>query len=239
MRFKEYSCKKEIYIKNGQQFKVKEIFKTIKCIIIKEFDDCSRLKILDIGGATGELAYYLKKELKIQKDVCVLEKQRNFVVNGAERFSKCGIRMLRGDAQKFRLHETFDVIIMCGVITIFNDFRLSIRMILEHLKKEGLAIIVSIFNDYPIDVRLCFKQKGDKVWQTGFNMFPLEDVVNFIKERGATVSVSEHIMPFDLPRQENSLRAWTVDMNGKRFLTNGLNLIYNLKILSIRRLKKQ
>jgi len=231
----EYYKQDDIYIKKDKKIVVKELYKEIKKTIEKNYEETKNLDILDIGAASGELLYYLKDCFNIENTLFGIEKSPDLVKNAKLRFGDENIEFIEEDAQTFKVNKKFDVIIMKGVITIFDDFKPSIDRILEHLKKDGMAVIVSIFNDYEIDVRIKFKKKEDVEWNTGYNLFPISDVQNYIKIKGFKTEVYEHVMPFDLEKQENHLRAWTVNLNGKRHLINGLNLIYNMKILVIKK----
>ena len=53
------------------------------------------------------------------------------------------------------------------------------------------------------------------------------------KNKGCETEVYEPAMPFNL--EKNNLRAWTTNPDGKRHLINGLNIVYNMKILVIKK----
>ena len=230
-----YYKQDDIYIQQGKKIQVKELYKEIQALIEHNFSDTSQLSILDVGCASGELLYYLKSSLGVEEKLFGFDASVELVENANTRFNEEQLQFFVDDAQTFSLSERFDVIIMKGVLTIFDEFQPSLDNIIQHLKPKGIAIIVSVFNDYDIDVRITFRKKGSTEWNTGYNLFPLSDIKEFIAKKGCTMECKEHIMPFDLSPQDNPIRAWTVTCNGKRYLTNGLNLLYNMKLLTIKK----
>lgn len=218
------------YIYAKQKKEPKEIFKHLgRLMALSTGKD---LSVLDIGCASGDLLTFLSTFPSVSECVGV-DFNRNLVkVANQTDIPKCEFRF--GDAQTFKLKKKFDRVTMSGVITIFDRFEPAMENLLRHLKPDGRAFVISPFNDYDIDVRIKFRNnKFSQKWQTGYNLFPIGKVTEFIQKKKWSVKVHTHVMPFDLSQQEDALRAWTTNVDGERHLMNGLHLLYNLKILEI------
>jgi SAM-dependent methyltransferase len=195
-------------------------------------DPKSELSVLDIGCASGDLLAYLTSFPGVTEGVGVEFDRKLVKLANQSKIPKS--KFYFGSAETFHLKRKFDRISMSGVLTIFDDFRPALTTLLKHLKPKGRAYILSIFNDFDIDVHIQFRNnKYSSKWQKGYNLFPLVRVREFLKKKGYKMNVYTHVMPFDLPRQDDPLRAWTIQAEGERHLVNGLGLLYNLKVLEI------
>lgn len=222
-----------IYL-NKDKIEIKELFKET-CDIIKKRYDNKEITILDIGTATGDLPYFFIKELNVKR-IKAFDINEKLIEKARKKFiDEKKIEFFVDDVSTFNLKEKFDVVCLVGVLTLFEDYKPIIRNVLDHTRNDGIAIICSMFNEYPIEAVIYYKTQYTNKWQTGYNLYPLKDVIRFINNLGYQVDIKEHIMPFDLPQTDDPIRAWTVIIDNKRYLKNGLNLIYNIRILTIRK----
>lgn len=221
-------------IKEGSDYEPKELFKDFSKIIKDHFNDTSQLSLLDIGCATGELIYFLKNDLKTSGDVYGLDINKDFIANALKRFPSSNINFLLGDAIDFHLNYKFDVVTASSIITCFDEPDIFLKNIINHLDNRGVAIVSSIFNDYDVEVRIKHKLPGHNEWRSTFNQFSLNRVKGIISDMGYNCEIIEQIMPFDITQdKQNPGRAWSVMLNGVRYNMNGLQLIWNIKILKI------
>lgn len=227
------------HLKKGDQFEVKELFKDFSRKIQEHFGGkTENLSILDIGCASGELLYFLKRDLNTSGRARGFDISEELIQNARERFGKeAGINFFVDDAGDFKLNETFDIITMSSVLSYFDDPYPVLANALTHLASGGLAIISGIFNDYNIDVRMRYKLPNEDEWDQGavMNQFSKKSIGEFLAKAGYEYRFSTQVMPFDLEPKEHPIRSWTVNVNGKRWLTNGLQLLYNIQILEIRK----
>ena len=224
------------HIKSGRDFEVKELFKKIAELAREFFSaQVGGVSILDVGCASGELPYFLQKELQNSGQVCGVDLDSALIKNAQERFGDSGIHFETGDAASFALGRKFDLITATSLLSYFEDPRDVMQNILNHLTEEGLLIVTGLFNDYDIEVRLRYKVKGQQEWNCGFNQFSLSGFSEMVHSLGFHVAVEEQVMPFDIPPGDNVLRSWSMMVNGKRYMTNGLQLLWNIKILRISR----
>lgn len=225
------------HIKKGQEFTVKELFKDFSRKIKKHFNGkTENLNLLDIGCASGELLYFLKKDLNTAGKVWGFDISEELIQNARERFDdETDINFFIDNASSFKLNKTFDVITMASVLSLFDDPYPILTNLLHHLNDGGVILISGIFNDYNIDVRMRYKLDTDDEWYScGIaNQFSKKRIGNFLNKLGYRYRFSTQIMPFDIPPKELPVRSWTVNVNGERWLTSGLQLLYNIQILEI------
>lgn len=225
------------HLKEGGQFEVKELFKDFSRKIQEHFGGkTNSLRVLDIGCASGELLYFLKNDLKTKGKVCGFDISEDLIKNARERFGgEAGISFFVDNADGFKLGETFDVITMSSVLSYFDDPYLILKNALNHLSGGGIVLVSGIFNDYGVDVRMRYRLPNESEWDPGaaINQFSKKRIKEFLEKAGYTCNFSTQIMPFDIPPKEHPIRSWTVDVNGERWLTNGLQLLYNVQILEI------
>ena len=96
-----------------------------------------------------------------------------------------------------------------------------------------------MFNPFPVDVFIYYRMskdiKKDKL-ESGWNNFSIESFSNFLKtnKRVKSFSFTKFDMPFDLKKQKDPVRSWTIkEKNKKRLMINGLGLIQNQCLLKI------
>jgi len=190
---------------------------------------------LDLGCASGEFIHYVIKEfpaasclgIDFNSELIQLAKQTSSL-------SKAQFEV--GDVTSFSLGKKFDVVSMVGVLTCFEEFQPILDRMINHTKIGGAVYIVSIFNDDNIDVRLKFRNNDkNKNWEVGYNLFPIQEVIKYAIQKGAKqVNVKDILLPFDLPKQQDPLRSWTVNLEPQgRYCLNGLMLLYRLKCVEI------
>lgn len=223
-----------IYAKTEYPEEPKENFKVIFNKMKKRFSN-KPLKVLDLGCASGEFLYYVTKTFP--NALCSgIDFNPDLIKNAQHNpvLSKATFKV--DDLITMKFTETYDVITMIGVITCFDDFRPHVEKMLAALNPGGAVYIISVFNDYDIDVRLKFRNnQRNPDWQVGYNLFPIQQVKEFSEQQGAReVHITDIEMPFDLPEQDDPLRSWTINVQGKgRYSTNGLMLLYRVKCVEI------
>ena len=230
------------HLKHGKRFKAKELFKDISRIIQTHFGDkTNRLNILDVGCASGELLYYLKRHFETSGKLCGFDIEKQLVKSAKERFGDSSIRFFVADARTFTVPATFDVITMTSVLSYFDDPYPVLRTVLRHLNEGGILIISGIFNPWNIDVRLNYKLPDEKRWNRGnvINQCSKKSISEFLMKAGYSYAFSTQVMPFPLaPTKKNPIRSWTVSLDGRRYMMNGLQLAYNIELLQITQTRK-
>lgn len=225
----------DFHVKKGNEFQVKELFKDIAKMIDKHFKNTNKISILDVGCASGELPFYLKNRFKTD-DVHGFDISPKLVKNAKERFGSSNINFTVADAENFKFNRKFDVITATSVLSYFNDPYKVFDNIFKHLNKKGLFMVTGVFNDWNLDVRLQYRMEKDKKWEerSVLNQNSVKRVSDFLNKKGYKFKFTEQIMPFEIPpHKDHPIRSWTVNLNGKKYMMNGLNLVYNLKVLQV------
>jgi SAM-dependent methyltransferase len=195
-----------------------------------------RPRLLDVGGASGALAGYLKHRFP-DAQCCSLDFDKELCDIGRQRVP--GVDFIQGDANHMDLFEdhSFDAVTMVGTMSVFDTFEPSLSECLRLAVPGGSVIVAGQFNDQPVDALIRYRYHGEVNWNSGYNLFSCKAVENFL-DRHPDVTAYEFSpfeLPFDLAPQQDSIRSWTErTADGRRELRNGLNLIINLKLLIIR-----
>ena len=96
-----------------------------------------------------------------------------------------------------------------------------------------------MFNPYPVDVLIKYRNSSDYNkngnYESGWNNFSQKSVSIFLKKqkRVKNFSFHEFEMPFDLKKQKDPVRSWTIKSNNRRLMINGLSIIQPQTLLII------
>lgn len=232
---KRVSIDEAIYLSEDRFNEPKEIFKKI-CSIIDKHNYSESMSVCDIGCATGEFLYHLKKIFP-KSSVTGFDKS-NSMIQLAKKMIPDGT-FYEGDAnsEQFLPKNSFDVITMTGVLSIFDDPTPSIKNSILSLKKDGSVLISGSFNPNPIDVILKYRDatSTDTSLKSGWNVHSCHSIERIIQKISPNAKFSWHDfeMPFEIKQTSDFMRTWTVKIDGKTSLVNGASQIVNMKILEI------
>lgn len=197
-----------------------ELFKILK---VKPKDS-----ILDVGCANGELLYNLKKEYKENK-LSGFELLPS-LIKVAKKNLPSSINLHKVDiTKKINVKEKFDIIIISGVISIFDDYKKPLKTLLKILKPHGKIFIFNHFNKYNIDVFIKYRtrSKNQNILQSGWNIHSIEGLKDFFKEHGKKTGVFKFKPKQSFKGRPNDpLRSWTFkNKNNENLTTNGLSIL--------------
>jgi 2-polyprenyl-3-methyl-5-hydroxy-6-metoxy-1,4-benzoquinol methylase len=217
----------DLYLQEKRYEKTKESFHKLINILKKK--KLLNPKILDVGCANGELIYNLNKQLKYSritgydihsKLLSVCKKKfykKNFI------FKKVNINSNKVPEDKF------DIIIISGVISIFDDCSQVFNNLIKVLKKGGRIYIFNHFNKYPIEVFIKYQthDTNSSYLQSGWNIHSIEKINNFFKKKGFKLKTYKFQKTIPIKRnKKDPLRSWTFKNSfGKNVITNGLSII--------------
>ena len=108
---------------------------------------------------------------------------------------------------------------------------------LKHLTGRGVLLISGLFNSWNIDVKMVYRIENTNEWRSGLNQFGTKSIITYLEKIGYSCEVQDQIMPFEIPPKEYPVRSWTVDLNQKRHMMCGIQLVYNIQILVITKRK--
>lgn len=193
--------------------------------------------ILDIGCSNGELIYNLVRKFNSNKitgydiNSKLLKLCKKKIVHENVHFKKFDI------SKNNKVNEKFDIIIMSGVISIFDDCEKIFNNLIRLLNKNGTIYIFNHFNSYPIDVMIKYRthDKYSKYLQSGWNIHSLITIEKFLNKKRFKMKAFKFLPKLSFKKKiKDPLRSWTFkDKNGNNLITNGLNIIQNQYWLKI------
>jgi SAM-dependent methyltransferase len=179
--------------------------------------------LLDVGAAAGDFLSYAGLRFP-QTELLGIEFDPELVAMGVER----GRRIVRGDANDLNAIASghYEVVLMTGTHSIFDDFRPSLAECIRVARPGGTVLVTGLFNPYPLDARIHWRYPAqwDAPWHPGYNMTSKESVTAFLDGQ-PRVSGAEFIpfeLPFDLAPQADPVRSWTEAGGQGRYLRNGI-----------------
>ena len=225
-----------IYQKESYYEKPKETFLFLSSIINESH---TKPSILDLGCARGEFLYYLKNNITHDKLVGLDYSEK--LVGQAKKFEGLSeVDFIVGSAENFNLNFMFDIIVMSGVLSYFDDISKVFESINKHLKPDGKIIIFGFFNEYDVDAQI--KYRNNKYFDTfddGWNVHSLNTVSKELKKLNLSIiSQKKFTLSFKSKKQDDPCRAWHIDTEDGIKFTNGLKLIYDMTALEIQNVSK-
>ena len=184
--------------------------------------------ILDVGCANGELLYNLKKKYRSNK-LSGFELLPSLIKVAKKNLPK-SINIHKIDiTKKINIDEKFDIIIISGVISIFDDYKKPMRALLKILKPNGKIFIFNHFNKYDIDVFIKYRtrSKNDNILQSGWNIHSIKGLKSFFRDHGKKTKIFKFKPKKSFKGKPNDpIRSWTFKNENKvNLITNGLSIL--------------
>ena len=184
--------------------------------------------ILDIGSANGELLYNLNKNYKS----CELTGYELLpkLISTARKNLPYSIEIKKIDiTKKINISKKFDIIIVSGVISIFDNYEKPLKNLLKILNPKGQIYIFNHFNKYPIDVFIKYRtlKKNKHILQSGWNVHSIEGLKKFFSKNKKKCKVFK-FMPKNnfLGNKKDPIRSWTFkNSKNEHLITNGLSIL--------------
>jgi len=229
----------EIYLNEERYQQPKEIFK----VLVRRIQETGLLEtggtLCDMGCATGEFLYYARQHFPA---ACLLGVDVMPQLIARAREMVPGVEFQVGSVRErdtLPVHSV-DVMVMQGVMSIFDDFETTLDNLLAWTRPGGRIYVFGLVNPWPVDVWIKIRRSDDpdpEHREPGWNIFSRASLGRFLDERlgPGRHRFTPFEMPFDLePHPDDPVRSWTFrDASGRRLFTNGLCLLLNLEILEI------
>jgi len=221
--------------KSYEKFKNYERFKFIIKIIHPSLKKASSL--LDIGCAKGEFFYAIKDDFH---DIsCTgIELSEDLINTGLAKKELSHVNFVKASALDFDLKEHFDIAIMSGVLSIFDDIDPPLENMANHIKSGGRGFIFSGFNTNNIDVIVRHRnnEMSSTKWESGLNMFSLKTVENSLKRFSNEVIFHKFVIPIDLKPTDNPIQSYTLNTKEQgRIILNGANIIRDFYLIEFKK----
>jgi len=214
-----------------------ERFKFVKGIIGRKLPNTG--DFLDIGCAKGEFIWFLKDffprvhftGVDISKELIRLAKKEPKLKS---------VEFVKTDARTLDLKRKFDVVLMSGVLSIFDDFRCPLRKMVTHLKPEGWGYIFGSFTEDDIDVLVRYRNNylGSKYWESSLNMFSMNTIRKALSIFSDRINFYRFDLPIDLAKRKNPIHSYTLNTVEKgRVVLNGANILSQFYLVEFRKNK--
>lgn len=226
MNIKKVSYMNDVYHKK-KYTKPKEIFKKLINFLKKE-DKKRELSLIDIGCANGELLFHLRRSFPYLKltgaDV------DNKLLDKAKKVCPKNINFLKMNVLNIKKNtEKFDIIILSGVLSIFDNAEKVLKNLIKILKPKGKIYIFESLNVYSYNLHIkseTFKKNKKIVWFK--NMYSTDFIKKFASKNKKKCSLFPFQLKINLKKNYKNLQyGWTEILSKKKIVTSGLGLIHN------------
>ena len=184
-------------------------------------------KIADFGCATGHFVNYMSSRFE-NEEVVGYELLNSLISRARVFFPSVNIRQGSIFDQSVISCQTYDVITVMGVLSIFDEVDEAIRNLIYWTKPGGKLFIHGMFNPYDLDVWIKYEESGAKGnLESGWNIISQKTMTSLLLQNGATaVSYHKFNISVDLsPNPMDPVRSWTERLeSGDRQIVNGLFL---------------
>jgi len=240
MKIKTLRRHDAFYLNENRYKKTKEVFRFVGDKIIKfKKKKNKKISIADFGCANGEFQYYLYRVFK-GDDIFGYDSLNKLLIKAKKKVPQ--VKFKNGSIlnKKACAKNSFDVTTAIGVLCIFDSFEETIDNLIYWTKPGGTILLHALLNDYPLDINIKYshsknwKYEKPKFWESGWNVYSKATIEKYlIKKKVKNFMFNKFTLKSNLKKREDSLRSWTVNLNGKKVLTNGLNFIHHHSIIEI------
>ena len=140
----------EVYTKKDRYIKPKEIFINLIKILKKEKLNKTK-SLIDIGCASGELLFNLNRNFE-NLNLTGLDVDKKLILKARDKCPK-SIKFMTGDiSKKIKNVGKFDIIILSGVMSIFDNGDKIMSNLFSILKPNGRIFIFESLNIYSFNL---------------------------------------------------------------------------------------
>ena len=223
------------YITEDHHSYVKESFKKLEKLVQPD----KNKKVLDIGCATGALISYLKSchseweftGVDVSDELLNIAKIK---VPGVNFINQSGINLSEDYT------DQFDLVTCIGVLGIFDekDAMMLLNELVRCTKPGGEIILFNEFNELDVDRQVThrkYNKDGQTIgWEKAWNNYSIKTINLWLKDKVNSLKFIDWHMPIPLTPKDDLVRSWTIEVENKLRLTNGLKLFIDLKFLKIK-----
>lgn len=227
------------YVTNGRYENPKELFKQALAKLKTLVGDKDTLDLVDLGCANGEFLYYVRQNFP-RWNLTGFDFTEQFIQTGREFEGLAGITLETKDF--FTVEENFDIVCCFGTCPIFPDIEKPLEKLLSICRDGGIIICDGLFNKFDVEVRTVFcdssKPEFEGIWHQDFNQHSRKRLRRFLEGKVAEVEFEDLVMGVELLSNPDDphTNVWTFrDEDGRVLITNGMNMILNSTIMTIRK----
>ena len=227
----------DAYKENPNYDKQYERYDFMYNIMQKEITSQSSLSFLDIGCGDSSFLYYMRKKhpdfnytgLEISQDLIDIAKNEEVLKS---------VELIQGDARDFEADKQYDMVLLSGVLSIFDDIEPPLVNMCKHLKKGGMGYIFGGFCSEDIDVMVRYRNnvKNSDLWESGWNMYSLDTTKRALAEYAEEINATKFQISIDLEEKSDPVRTFTLTTKEKgRIVVTGGNIIREHFLIEFRK----
>lgn len=211
----------DLYLQDSE-FKVKESFRFIGAHLHR-----IQGNLLDVGCSNGAFLDYLARSASYDFHLKGVDVHDGLLEQARERVPHSEfIRAdVNGDDWSAVVSRSFDLVVMSGVHTIFDECGTWIMNLCSSCVDKGMIYIFGSMNPEPFDLVVKARRSSGDVWESGFNRISIKTLEAGFSAHGYSIRVIPFRIGIDLVRQDDPRRSYTVNYDGERQLRNGLELL--------------
>jgi ubiquinone/menaquinone biosynthesis C-methylase UbiE len=240
--YKEYiQANIENYVAHYRQFvgNEPEMTKLLKYLLEERLDTAPAYRVLDIGCGNGNTMYHLNSSFP-HWHYTGIDVVQSLVEDGNRLFAELNnIELLVGDAYTSdrQFSQPFDIVLLWRVLSGLGDWQQAIASAYRATRKGGNLMVATLLNENDVDiamVRRDYSAPGE-VKEAPLRIFSLPRFKAFCESLGIQdFFIQPFEIPIDLPRPEQGLSTFTVQLeNDRRLQISGGALIDHWKIVHI------
>ena len=161
----------------------------------ERFDFCinkinfSKKKILDLGCGKGQLYLALKKKYK-EFNYTGIDFDERLIKEAKSYFPETVF--LKKNFIKYKDKNKYDIIVMWGFLSIFDNYKKILRKVISLNKKKGMISIFSGFNDNDFNTYIRYQKKDGKKIQS-LNIFSIKTIEDFFRKKKYKIILKKKI----------------------------------------------
>jgi len=211
----------KIYLK--EKTKVKESFK----FLFQEIKKKNFNSLIDVGCSNGSFLNFLNKKCK-NKHIVGADIDNNLLTSAKKRNKD--LKFLRLDISKkikSNLKNKFDIVVLSGVHTIYDDIEPLVKNARSLCKKKGYLFLFGSFNPSKFDVISRVKEYKSQIWEKGFNRPSLATTKKIFHKYFLFTRIKKFNFKLRIKEiKSDPRRTFTIKLKSNKILTiNGLEQI--------------
>ena len=203
---------------------IKESFKfLLKEILLsqKKFES-----LIDIGCSNGAFLSYANTKLR-NKNLYGADIRKDLILSAKKNCPTAKFYQMDISKKLNTSSKKFDVCILDGVHTIFDNAEDWLKNFLSFCSKEGSVYIFGSFNPEPYDVFVAAKSSKSKNLESGFSRLSLETLKTAMLKKKFSFKAKRFDIKININKdKKDPRRTYTVTLkNNKKLTINGLEQI--------------
>lgn len=226
----------KVYLKNSKRLKHHD--QKLLSLISKNFNKKKKFEFLDVGCASGNLIYRLKK-IYINSYFTGIDVHKKSILKAKKKMkSSKNCSFKKKNLLKFKTKKKFNIIIASGLLSFFENFEEPLNILLKLLenKKQNKLFIFGRFNSSDIDTKIKFRNNQfNSKWRNGFSSYSIQTVSKFLAKKGYSCTFSKFHLPINIKKTNDLTRSYTIlTKTNKRIILNKANIIAEFYFLIIK-----